>query len=137
MDEFCDLVAKIETELDRLDAQNDGQEILCAAHVDLPEGWVRVYDETGDAYGPAEEILAALEAVEYDAQEIVWTENRGGTCYDRDCQEWHGEEPSAGSPHAHGHHEYKEVTAAADNLGFDLAWAALGEFSDSAPQSAK
>lgn len=33
---------------------------------DLPEGWVRVYDDTVEGYGPADEVLANLRAVSAD-----------------------------------------------------------------------
>jgi uncharacterized protein (TIGR02996 family) len=66
------LAAKIEKELDRLDSMGTGNGgCLCVADPNLPDGWVRVYDGTADAYGLATEILAALEAVEHDPDAVV------------------------------------------------------------------
>lgn len=40
---------------------------VVSAENDLPRGWVRVYDDYTDGYGPADEVLAALKDVEAGA----------------------------------------------------------------------
>lgn len=67
----AELVAKIETQLARLGwLCTDGSPCYYAvtADDDLPEGWVRVYDDTTDGYGPAAEVLADLEATPAGAE---------------------------------------------------------------------
>lgn len=125
------LESKIEAELDRLDSYNKGQGIVCAFEGDLPAGWVRVYDGHGEAWGEASEILAALEAMEYDPKEIV---GRGEpvACYDPDC--YGGRLPSdEGDLHAH---DGDPLTAESEGKGYQLAWEALAEF-DTKPDSTR
>lgn len=131
------LVARIDAELDRLDSLDTGNGgCCCAAEDNLPFGWVRVYDGTADAWGPAAEILAALEAVEYDPKQIVRTEDQGEPCYDVACPHWHGTEPEAGATHDHGHSKLVQITALEDNRGFEAAWGALASF-DTEPTSSR
>lgn len=103
------LVVLIEEELDRLDClcSNNNPGALCVtADATLPRGWVRVYD-TESAYGPAEEILAALEEVEYDGEVTVEVDDGyGGT-----------------------------ISEQRDN-GWELAWEALSQFGE-APVSSR
>lgn len=70
-----EIVAKIAAEIERLDAEDcetNCYGICCYLDEDLPLGWVRIGDGTGaTAYAPAVDILAALEAVEYDRDATV------------------------------------------------------------------
>lgn len=70
-----EIVARIEAEIERLDAEDcetNCYGICCYLDDDLPLGWVRIGDGTGEAaYAPAVDVLAALEAVEYDREATV------------------------------------------------------------------
>lgn len=121
-------VAAIEAELERLDMDctDDAPAGVCVTADDtLPRGWVRVYDDCASAYGPADEILAALAAVEYDRDATAVLPGEGQTCYDPAC---YGGELPEDADDLHGHDRIGQR----DN-GFELGWAALGRFRDDAP----
>jgi hypothetical protein len=131
--DFNTMVAKIESEINRLDAGDSDTNIcgICVDTDDLPEGWVRVFDGNESVFGQASEVLAVLKAVEYDPDAVVTKVGEPDTCYDPSCPSWHGEEPEAGSPYEHGHET--EETVPRDN-GWELAWEALSEFSNYPPE---
>jgi hypothetical protein len=132
--ENATVVKLIEAQLARLDVA--ASEICACADGALPHGWVRISDGTASAYsayGPASEILAALEAVEYDPAATV-EELESFACCDPGCPGWQGQEPEAGSPldHCHAH----KLIVERDN-GWQLAWDSLAEFADAAPSSSQ
>lgn len=57
-------VAAIEAELVRLGVAEGSDGCCVAAEAGLPAGWVRVYDDTANAYGEAGAVLAALRAAD-------------------------------------------------------------------------
>lgn len=128
--EMTTATTAIKTELARLHASS----IVVHADDDLPEGWVGLSDDDGSVYGPATEILTALEEVEFDPAATVETDGEPLECLDRKCPHWHGEEPEAGSPHDHGHETTE--TVARDN-GWELAWEALSQFGENAPTNSR
>lgn len=120
-----ELVAKIEAELRRLDAADspsNSSGICVYADDNLPDGWVRVSDGTGRVYGAADEILAALAAVDYDPDATVEQESEPFVA---------GQDPTTGELYG----DVDVETVQRDN-GWELAWEALGEFSNQKPEPA-
>lgn len=117
------IVNDIRRELARLDA-NDTETNCSGIEVyedeGLPEGWVRLSDGSGEAvYGPADAVLAALEAVDYDADRVVRYEP--GEAYI--CGENEDGEP-----------EYAADPEPVYENGWEKAWEALGEFTSRDPR---
>lgn len=63
--ETAELVAKIEAQLDRLNWLATASApcyFLVEASEELPNGWVKVFDDHGEVFGDAEEVFSALES---------------------------------------------------------------------------
>lgn len=129
------LVNEIVGELGRLDAvdsQSNCYGICVYADDDLPRGWVRLADGSGEeVFGEAAAVLAALREVEYDPEAQVEQESEPDLCLDPAC--YGGRVPDdAADLHCHSCTEL----VPRDN-GWELAWEALAQFEDHAPASGR
>lgn len=68
-------VTRIEAELSRLGALGGSDnpcDFVVGADDELPDGWVRVSDETASVYGPADEVLTRLAGQGELGWEAAW-----------------------------------------------------------------
>jgi hypothetical protein len=68
-----ELISKIEAELNRLGILGSSESpCACVVAVEpgLPEGWIRIYDDWTDTYGPASEILLTLKKASVEDVEL-------------------------------------------------------------------
>jgi hypothetical protein len=116
------LIQQIEAELERLDAADsdtNSSGICVYADETLPKGWVRVSDGSATVYDKAEDVLASLKAVEYDADKVVGFQSNPIICYDKTC---YGGELPEDAEDLHVHDDRQPIF----QNGWELAWEAIG-----------
>jgi hypothetical protein len=72
--EFTEAIEKEIQRLDAGDTPSNCYGIAAYADENLPRGWVRISDGSVSVYGEGQEILSALQDVEYDGSQDGWAE---------------------------------------------------------------